>query len=512
MAQSLKNKKILIFQQRGWAFTIGHFLAKKLQDEGASLAAFTIKPTTHQFVINQKEVSYELVISSDEIKSRPEKYLSGDRYPLSEICDALGVDSIWPFVAAARNHVRSYKDKFYFGFKQNVSDEEIVNYVMALYKCIKNVFENFKPDLIISPNFVTLHHLMFNLYAKKKAVPMIALTDSKISGNYFFSESFCHDKGEFFDRLEALNSGRATSQNIEKAKKYIADFRKNFKKPEGAEYWNPGSHEKTLWQKFRHFLSPFYHIVRWYIDKPINYWESIGISIDYKPPSIILRDHFAYDRYLKFTRNYKYYPFEKLDKFVYFPLQTQPEESIDVSAPFFNNQIEVARQVAMSLPDDYTLVVKEHPTMVGMRSPSYLEKIDHTPNVKLIDYRIPSQEVLKKARLVICPVGTTIAEAAILKKPVIQLGNLGITLKLPNVSRHTDMPTLSQKIKEVLNANLETKEYEQKLENFVAAVFDIGLEINYSVMWEKGKDLERQEELWNFYKKEIYKRLIQKNV
>jgi len=31
---------------------------------------------------------------------------------------------------------------------------------------------------------------------------------------------------------------------------------------------------------------------------------------------------------------------ENLGKFVYFPLQVQPEIAIDVAAPFFSNQIE----------------------------------------------------------------------------------------------------------------------------------------------------------------------------
>jgi len=54
-------------------------------------------------------------------------------------------------------------------------------------------------------------------------------------------------------------------------------------------------------------------------------------------------------------------------------LQFQPEASIDVMAPFFSNQIETARQIAMSMPDDYVLVTKEHPAMVELRPPSYLE-------------------------------------------------------------------------------------------------------------------------------------------
>jgi hypothetical protein len=499
---SLKGKRVLIFQQRGWGVNIGHFLAKKLQAEGAILAALTFKKTAHQFVIDQKEVKYETIVNLDEIKSRPKKYLAGEYYPLSEICLALGVDSIWPLVAGLRNHVRSYGEKYYYSFKQNVPDEGIIDYVMALYKMIRRLFQEFKPDIIIAPNF-GLPHIMMNLMGKKAGIPMIVLFDSKISRNYIFSTSYKYDRGSFHDQLEALNGKTVKSANWEKAKSYIADFRKNFKLPEGFDWQNPGSKDRTPWQRIRHFFSPFYQILKWYAEPQLNYWESIGVSVDYRPPRIILRDHFSYDRYLKFAKNYKYYPLEKIARYAYFPLQFQPEESIDIGAPFFSNQIETARQIAMALPDDYTLAVKEHPAMVGLRPPSYLQKIDRTPNVKLIDYRTPSKEVLRKAAIVICPTGTTIAEAAFFKKPVIQLGELGTTLKLPNVFKHTDMTTLAAKIKEVLTKNLDTEEYERRLQNYVAAGYDSGLEINYSTMWERGIEKERLDDLWLFYRKEI---------
>ena len=199
------------------------------------------------------------------------------------------------------------------------------------------------------------------------------------------------------------------------------------------------------------------------------------------------------------------YPFDKIKKYAYFPLQFQPEETIDVRAPYFANQIETARLVAMSLPDDYTLVVKEHPGMIGKRPPSYIEKVARTVNVKLIDYRIPTEKVLKGATLVISPSSTTIAEAAFLKIPAIQLGDLGTTLKLPNVTHHTDMTTLSKKIRGVISNSLETDEYERRLENYVAAVFDTGFDYNYIKAWEQNmKDMD---ELWNIYKNEI-KRIL----
>lgn len=495
----LKNKRILIFQQRAWGINIGHFLAKKLQAEGCKLAALTLKRTTHDFILNQKEVKYDLIINNDEVMSRPKDYLQGDNYSLKEICNALDVDSIWPIVNTLRNHVKCYKDKYYYGFKQNVPDEEIVDYVMAVYKYIKVFFDKFNPEVIITPNFVSLPHIMFYLFAAKRGIKMIGVTDSKVKGYYIFSNSYQDDRGAFYDRVDVLNNNSEETVNRDKAKRYIKEFRENFKKPDYSEETNA---KKSVKKIIRHELSPFYHILRWYLKKPINVLESTGITIDYRPPRIILRDHYCQKQYKKFMDNFSYYPFEKVKKFIYFPLQFQPEASMDVAAPYFGNQIETARLVAMSMPDDYVLAVKEHPAMVGLRPPSYIEKIARTVNVKLIDYRISSEDVLKRADLVISPNSTTLAEAAFLNKPAIQLGDLGTTLKLPNVFRHTQTTTLPAKIKEVLKVDLRTEEYERRLENYVAAVYDTGFDFKYLTIWEKGRG-DNMENLWAIYRREI---------
>ena len=495
---NLQGRRILIIQQRGWAITVGRLLAKKLQEEGCKLAALTLKRTTHEFVLNQKEVKYELILNNDEIMSRPKDYLKGDVYPLGEICEALGIDSIWPIVMTLRNHVRSYKDKFYYGFKQNVPDEEIIDYVMAVYKYINFIFDKFNPEIIIAPNFVALPQIMFNLFAKKRGVKMLVITDCKVVGYHIFTHNYIESEGPFHDRVDALNQGLAESENKEKARQYIKEFRKNF---EISEHITVLRQKKSFWKIIRHELSPYYHILRWYIKRPINHLENIGVTTDFRPPKIILRDFYCGKRYKRFMENFNYFPFEKIKKFVYFPLQFQPEAQIDVLAPYFSNQIETARLCAMSLPDDYTLVVKEHPAMVGYRSPSYIEKIDRTVNVKLIDYRISSAKVLRGADLVISPNSTTIAEAVFLQKPVIQLGELGTTLKLPNVYKHTDMATLSKKIKEILKIKCDINENNRKLENYVAAVYDTGFSIKYNTIWNKGKgDFDA---LWKLFSSEI---------
>lgn len=497
---NLKNKRILIFQQRAWGINIGHFLAKKLQAEGCGLAALTIKKSTHDFIVNQNDVKYKLIINSDEIKEDPEKFLGNDAFSLEEICDDLGIDSVWPLIQSSRNHVKSYKDKYYYGYKQNISDEEIVNYIKAIYKNIKNIFKIFNPELIISPNFVALQHIMFNLYARKNRVKMIGATDVKVGNIFILVNNYKESKGIFFDRLYELNKG-AKSDSFDKAREYIAETRRKLITPMNSSA-SLIKRKRNIIKKIRSELSPFYGSIRYYLASNRNRLKNIKVNLDSLSPKYIFRDHYARKKYLKFSNNFKYFNFNKIGKFIYFPLQFQPEQTIDVIAPHYNNQIETARRVAISMPGDYTLVVKEHPSMIGYRPPSYTEKVSRTPNVKLIDYRISTEEILKRTDLVISPNSTTLAEAAFLNKPGIQLGELGTTLQLPNVFRHTDLSTLAEKIIKVLSTNLKTPEYEKKLLNYVLAAYDVGFKYNYVEIWESGKR-ENIEKLWDFYEDAI---------
>lgn len=496
---TLQGKKILIFQQRDWGRRIGHFLAKKLQAEGARLAALTLKKESHRFLMNQKEIAYDMVINIDEVMQDPAKFLSGDDISFAQICDDLGADTLWPLIYSLRNHVKSYGEKYYYAFQQNVSDEEIVLYTKAIYRCLKRVFVEFKPDIILSPNLGDLSHLMCNVMADKYGAVVLVPSESKVRGIYVFTHNYRESRSRFCERIDALNSGKADSENRQQARKYIQEFRTKFIKPEYMDKLDA----KVPWRKkLRQYLSPLRRIANWYLKEQINYIPNLGITIDWRPPRIILRDFFGMLKYKRFANTFPYYPFEKLDKFVYFPLQFQPEQTIDVQAPYFANQIEAVRLVAMSLPGDYTLAVKEHPAMVGYRAPSYLEKLARTANVKLIDYRIPSEQVIKNTDLIVSPSSTSIAEAAFYNKPAVQLGDLGTTLKLPNVFKHSDMPSLARKIREVLQIDLQTPEYERRLENYVAAAYDVGFEFNYRGVWERGEQ-ENMEPLWEIYRAEL---------
>lgn len=153
--------------------------------------------------------------------------------------------------------------------------------------------------------------------------------------------------------------------------------------------------------------------------------------------------------------------------------------------------------------------------MSWRRPPSYLEKLARIPNVKLVDFRLRTEQILDRCALVISPSSSTIAEAALLRIPAIQFGGLGTTTVYPNVSVHADFQTLPQVIRRSLENRVDEDQYDAALAQCIAAAYDVGLEACYYELWtaEKERDVsvEDRERVLNWFVAEI-KRLASVNV
>ena len=79
------------------------------------------------------------------------------------------------------------------------------------------------------------------------------------------------------------------------------------------------------------------------------------------------------------------------EKFIYYPLHIEQERSLLIAAPYYTNQIEIIRSIAKSLPIDYKLYVKEHPSQANRnwRDISDYKEIINIPNVRLIHPSFP---------------------------------------------------------------------------------------------------------------------------
>ena len=115
------------------------------------------------------------------------------------------------------------------------------------------------------------------------------------------------------------------------------------------------------------------------------------------------KNFFTKYKYFYDAKHFKYFNINNLEsEFFYFPLHVEPEISTNLWAPFFTNQLEVIRNIAISLPGNYTLIVKEHPRQHFLTRDKYFFKRlkMHKQISYLISDTISTKELIKKSKFV----------------------------------------------------------------------------------------------------------------
>ena len=501
--------KVLIFQQRGWGIKFGHYLATriKIKYPDARFYALVFKDTTMKFIQRQSDLTYEKIVLFDDLQNNPEKYISRN-VSLSDICDKLNIGSVWPMMQSMRLYVRDYAKKYYYSYRKRATDDEMRNIIKSTFCLIEGIFEEFSPDLVITPNFVSIPHIIMSLYAEKLGIKVLSIADTKIRGVYIWVYNHFASRGRFFN----VYNNFLDNENIidgylkERAKLYLEKFRNEYIAPEYMEKPSVSFKMSSIINysylkravRNNKFLLLLASLIRGNRSKSIYSFT----TPDNRNRRIILRDYFAERSYRREVLKWKFDILADGENYAYFPLQFQPEASLDVIAPHFNNQIEVVRQAAMSLPGDMVLVVKEHPAMIGKRPPSYLEKIQKLPNVKFVDYKVRSYDLIKNAKIVITINSTASIEGAFLGIPSIQFGNLGTTLLLPHVTKCTDFTNISNVISRILEENFKSDKYDKYLISYIAAAYKTGFELDYGAIWEFGAE-GNLEPLWDSLRDEL---------
>ena len=198
------------------------------------------------------------------------------------------------------------------------------------------------------------------------------------------------------------------------------------------------------------------------------------------------------------------------EKFLYFPLQSEPEASILMNTPFYSNQINLIEIIAKSIPINYLLYVKEHPLqkIKLWRSIDDYKKIRDIPNVRFLHPNVNAQEVLEKSQGVISISGATGFEALFYHKPVILFGDEYYD-KLSMVTKIETIIDLPQKIRNTLfNFKFNDKEFSM----FVKILKEFALPVPYYSIIKDGvliSSVQRNKNNFNLTKS-TFKKFIQK--
>jgi hypothetical protein len=170
-----------------------------------------------------------------------------------------------------------------------------------------------------------------------------------------------------------------------------------------------------------------------------------------------------------------------------------PERELFIGSPFNTNQAEIIKHISKSLPIDYRLCVKEHPTQVTRewRDISFYKEILSIPNVQFLHHSVKSEDVLKKCSLVITIHGAAGLEAAIHKKPAIIFSDFFYSI-LPCVYKLQSIEELPTAIRSSLQTKVNAADVSRFL-NFLEANsidFDLfGFELDYHNYFYYGGNL-----------------------
>lgn len=117
-------------------------------------------------------------------------------------------------------------------------------------------------------------------------------------------------------------------------------------------------------------------------------------------------------------------------KFIYVPLQTQPERTTSPQGEMFEDQILVLEILAAALPNDWLIYTKEHPIQwlrsgvffSSSRYQGYYKRIAKIEKVRLVPVETNTYELIDKAQIVSAVTGSAGWEAVLRSKPSMVFG------------------------------------------------------------------------------------------
>ena len=360
-------------------------------------------------------------------------------------------------------------NKFWTDFHKFTREEILVIIENSLI-FFNDILEKEKPKMILmqTPGENVSNVLLYEL-AKKMNIQTFMPMDihykdhihiSNNNKNSEISNKIKKLKDDFNEPLEMYDKEFIKNKNYSDVLKTISSF-------------DPGI--KSFSQKINH-----------YIKRLSNNLEPIYLNVGKTKIRLIqnrLHNSFEIKKREQFLDNYAKKTL-KNEKFLYFPLQSEPEASILLNTPFYSNQINLIETIAKSIPINYVLYVKEHPLqkIKLWRSIEDYKKIRNIPNVRFLHPSVNAQEVLEKSQGVIAISGATGFEALFYHKPVFLFGDEYYD-KLSMVTKIETFDELPYKIKNTLS-NFEFNGKE--LSMFVKVLKEFALPVQYYSILKDG--------------------------
>jgi hypothetical protein len=372
-------------------------------------------------------------------------------------------------------------------YRRRFSDDELLCILQRGLERMQTLFDELKPDLVVSFICVTMLDYLAYLFAKHRGIRFLNLRPTRVGNRVAFSRLLNDPSPELAAQYQHLLAG-VQSDFEEEARQYIRRVREQHGRYEGAVYPSDKPALQADTAKYAR-LDRLATAIRGYL----AYRKCAAYSDNHVPDPLRRLYFTAWRNPRQAARTREFFQERYVHeadlagmRYAFFPLHTEPEVSLLVYGRPYVNQIEIIRMLAISLPVDMVLVVKEHPWMIGKRPHSAYEKMLNIPRVRFADPKLEARTLIEHAEVVSVITGSVALEAAILGKPVITFGDCPYNL-LPStmIRRCGDPRRLQSIVREAMSGYAND---EQALTAYVAAVYETSTGANlYSVLLGKKK-------------------------
>jgi len=319
----------------------------------------------------------------------------------------------------------------YHRFKEN----EILSVLEQMCKFYEMIISEVNPQYLVIKITDASNMRLLQLMCLSLRIKVLSQGFTRFGYRHNFSSD-----NDIIEEVNPINKKKYDKKTLDELQKYLKGYSEQDKK------WG----NKFRISKLQWFKAGVKYLSLTFDSSYRNYYYQYG-----RTPFKAIKNELSF--YIKKRLRKKFVDDNALrnipdEKFIYFPLQLEPERTILISAPFFTDQLEVIKKCAKSIPIDYKLFVKEHPMQKirAWRKTEFYKEILDMPNVKLIHPEISNEQMIKKTDLVITITGTTGLEAAFQLKPSIVLADVNYQ-SLPSVHRIKNIEELPKAIDEFLN-------------------------------------------------------------
>lgn len=153
-------------------------------------------------------------------------------------------------------------------------------------------------------------------------------------------------------------------------------------------------------------------------------------------------------------------------KFLFYPLHSTPEASINTPAPYYVDQFRAIDAVRMTMPSDHVLVVKEHWSFVMARPTRFLKQVRRLPGVLVADYRLKAFDLMPRAAATVTVTGTAGFEAFLLGYPALALGRGLVSDCLGGVTHEGE---IAQHLRERIRKPIPTENVVKRVAKLMSA-------------------------------------------